>query len=142
MKALAASIVAIPASASSLVSRSCKVWKTRSERPRAGARIGRDMFDAEMIESAAHLRQASDRPFRQPPACKNNGCPDPYRGLRAGHAGQIPPPKPGTSKPCLPPRPEKPKEWRSSHRPASRSDRACAGRQATHALRLLSSSKG
>ena len=58
MKALAASIVAIPASASSLVSRSCKVWKTRSERPRAGARIGRDMFDAEMVESSAHLRQA------------------------------------------------------------------------------------
>src|SRR5271165_6424921 len=34
MKALAASIDVIPASLSSFTSRSCKVWKARSERPR------------------------------------------------------------------------------------------------------------
>jgi len=58
MKALAASSVTIEANASSFVRRSCSVWNSRSERPRAGARIGRDVFDAEMIERPADLGQA------------------------------------------------------------------------------------
>src|SRR5271168_3498752 len=43
MKTLAASIVAIPASVNSLVNRSCKVWKARSERPRVPSRHSVDM---------------------------------------------------------------------------------------------------
>ena len=63
-----AGIATIVASASPLVSGSCKVWKTRS-RPRAGAPIGRDMFDAEMVERPAHLRQT--RPIE---LSASNGC--------------------------------------------------------------------
>ena len=54
MKRLAASSEVMPASASSLTSRSCRVRKARSERPRLRG-IGRDVLDAELGQRPPHL---------------------------------------------------------------------------------------
>src|SRR5277367_2795790 len=50
MKALAASAVVIPASLSSFDSRSCSVWKARSDRPRACEEL-----DAQLRQRPADL---------------------------------------------------------------------------------------
>ena len=97
-------------------------------------RIRRDMLDAQMRQRAPDLRRLATihlaaRFGRVKVMAAAIGIQAQRQAVLAEHLQQAP----GTSRPCLLPRPATPNRSRSSRRPSSRSDRAPAGRRATRA---------
>ena len=98
--------------------------------PRLG-RIGPDVLDPE-LSSARPTWVGGRGRSRRPWQCGNSGCPGRYRGSSAGRARRTLPSAPGKSRPCLPPRQERPNRSLPWRHPASRSGRAAPRPRAIH----------
>ena len=112
---LAASMVTIPAKASSLGRRSWRVRKARSERPRASGEYAAMWRMPSWAKARPPECAPSSRPPRRRWGYQNNGCPGRCRARKTARAGRSPRRCRESSRACLLPRPERPNRSHSSH---------------------------
>ena len=113
---LAASMVTIPAEASSLGRRSWRVRKARSERPQASGEYAAMWRMPSWAKARPPECAPSSRPPRQRWGHQNNGCPGRCRARKTAHAGRSPRRCRESSRACPPPRPERPNRSHSLSR--------------------------